>query len=97
MSAFVGFPYGGNGLRVRDRLRTCSTRQPARLRRSVIKAEVDVSSFPNEPTKDALQSSKPLEEYAQLKEMLRGTSIFLVGMMGSGKSAVGKVIAEELK
>jgi dephospho-CoA kinase len=33
----------------------------------------------------------------QTKELLNGSSIFVVGMMGSGKSSVAKVLGEALK
>ena len=34
---------------------------------------------------------------AEVKEQLGGTSIYLVGMMGSGKSTVGKLLAASLQ
>eukprot|EP00271_Cylindrocystis_brebissonii_P015520 TRINITY_DN38433_c0_g1_i1.p1 TRINITY_DN38433_c0_g1~~TRINITY_DN38433_c0_g1_i1.p1 ORF type:complete len:393 (-),score=52.86 TRINITY_DN38433_c0_g1_i1:596-1774(-) len=50
------------------------------------------SSLPLSLQEEFLLKSKAEEMSAHL----RGTSIFLVGMMGSGKSTVGKVLAEAL-
>lgn len=38
----------------------------------------------------------PQDTAAELVEALQGTSLFLVGMMGSGKSTVGKLVAQAL-
>jgi len=65
-------------------------------RRLVVRANVDVTNFPSEGSKDAVDVNKRPQEYVQLKEMLKGVSIFMIGMMGSGKSAVGKVLAQQI-
>jgi adenylylsulfate kinase-like enzyme len=38
----------------------------------------------------------PQDVSAELIEGLQGTSLFLIGMMGSGKSTVGKLISQAL-
>jgi shikimate kinase len=38
----------------------------------------------------------PANDYEDLRQKLKGTSVYLVGMMGSGKSTVGKILAEKL-
>ena len=38
----------------------------------------------------------PQDVSAELVEGLQGTSLFLIGMMGSGKSTVGKLISQAL-
>ena len=36
------------------------------------------------------------DEWEQLRATLRGTNVYFIGMMGSGKSTVGKAFANEL-
>eukprot|EP00188_Purpureofilum_apyrenoidigerum_P005201 Plantae.Rhodophyta-Purpureofilum_apyrenoidigerum.ctg6558.p1 GENE.Plantae.Rhodophyta-Purpureofilum_apyrenoidigerum.ctg6558~~Plantae.Rhodophyta-Purpureofilum_apyrenoidigerum.ctg6558.p1 ORF type:complete len:278 (+),score=46.46 Plantae.Rhodophyta-Purpureofilum_apyrenoidigerum.ctg6558:84-836(+) len=68
-----------------------------RVGRCMIRAEVDVTSFPPEPSKDAVDVNKPPMEYSHLRNMLCGTSVFLVGMMGSGKSSVADYLAKAIR
>ena len=42
-------------------------------------------------------STKVADITKELTEELRGCSIYLIGMMGSGKSTVGKMLANTLK
>jgi|TARA_B110000977_G_scaffold142590_1_gene180990 shikimate kinase len=43
-----------------------------------------------------VNSTDTSEAGAEVKECLEGSSVFLVGMMGTGKSSVGKKLATAL-
>jgi shikimate kinase len=45
---------------------------------------------------DPVNSTDTSEAGAEVKECLEGSSVFLVGMMGTGKSSVGKKLATAL-
>lgn len=54
------------------------------------------TKFPHHFKLLASSSSPGDAIYTELRNKLRGTSVYFIGMMGSGKSTVGKVFADKL-
>ena len=50
----------------------------------------------NENNLDSTESEQPYNIFNDLRNKLKGTSIYLVGMMGSGKTSVGNEIAQQM-
>lgn len=69
-------------------VRSQHERRPTLIRCQAEPAEASKHPFPEEEDFDLL-STKIADLVKELNEELRGCSIYLVGMMGSGKSTVG--------
>lgn len=50
----------------------------------------------NNPATETSKPSEPLSDAMTLRNQLKGTNVFFVGMMGSGKSTVAKAFADKL-
>uniref|UniRef100_A0A7S0WF86 shikimate kinase n=1 Tax=Chlamydomonas leiostraca TaxID=1034604 RepID=A0A7S0WF86_9CHLO len=76
----------------------CSRRDVAIVQRVVFarSTEKPAHPFPEEEDFDLL-SNKIADMVPELNNELKGCSIYLIGMMGSGKSTVGKMLANTLK
>ncbi|KAK9917267.1 hypothetical protein WJX75_002538 [Coccomyxa subellipsoidea] len=79
------------------RQQSCSTRsvQQKHQRELIVRAHVEGL---DESISDYDVLTQKVEALAaEVMELLDGTSLYLVGMMGSGKSTVGKIVASALK
>ena len=63
----------------------------------MLHASSEAQEIPPEEQDFDLLSTKIADLVKELDEDLRGCSLYLVGMMGSGKSTVGKMLANTLK
>mmetsp|Transcript_13648 Transcript_13648/g.29273 ORF Transcript_13648/g.29273 Transcript_13648/m.29273 type:complete len:335 (-) Transcript_13648:673-1677(-) len=66
----------------------------------IVRAEANTTAGAERPPEEAdfdLLSTKIADLTKDINEELRGCSIYLVGMMGSGKSTLGKMLANTLK
>ena len=72
-------------------LSTCyAFRGPTHFHAKVVSSSNSLKLSASEPSID---SADPFE---QLQQKLRGTCVYFIGMMGSGKSTTGKIFAEKL-
>lgn len=75
-------------MRAAARCQRCALTRRAAARRASARPRAAAADCPSEPELAALASAAVRE--------LEGTSVFLVGMMGSGKSTVGRLLAQRL-
>jgi shikimate kinase len=85
----VAFAFQRFGLR---QLGTASIHQP-KLHRSDGRSVTHVSVSDSVPIEDLIT---PEDVFTRLRETLKGTCVYFVGMMGSGKTTVGNAFAENL-
>lgn len=76
-------------------------RQHPRLSTWLVRAAQDsqpaAAAAPPEEEDFDLLSNKIADLEAELKDELKGCSIYLIGMMGTGKTTLGKMLANTLK
>lgn len=88
-------------IRQQDNVRIARTWQlkPQQVRLQPLRStdSAAASTRPEEEKDFDLLSTKVADITKELTEELRGCSIYLIGMMGSGKSTVGKMLANTLK